>query len=236
MAHGLGAPHGEGQLLRELAVCGLVAGDELLHRLAPRLVGRARGHTPGVETVHVAPRMQCVRVADRVAAVGRIDPARGQTFAHAFDLPGRAQVHQELAPPQCERAQLRIGELIHRTLGKNVVLHEAVGAGLLQRLVVTLERGLGVLHAGLFVQGLAQHLHHVADEVGALGVLAQGVQPQRLHGRTQVFQIVLNVAQELVEIPLQVGHLPGHVLVHVHLHRLLDDELAVVVLHQAAVQ
>jgi hypothetical protein len=65
--------------------------------------------------------------------------------------------------------------------------------------------------------------------VGALGIAPQRVQAERLLGGAEVFEVVLDVAQELVEVALQVGDLPLHVLVDVHLHRLLDDQLAAVV-------
>ena len=215
---------------------GLVGLDQRLHRLLARLVGRARGNARRVEAVHVASGVQCVGVADRVAAVGRVDPARRQALQYALHLPGGTQRDQEAPPLLGQHAQLGVVQLAQRALAEHPVVHKAVGRGFGQVLVVALERSLGVFHARGLVERLAQHLHHVADEVGALGVQAQGVQAQRLLGSAQVFKVVLQVAQELVEAALQLGHLPLQVFVDVHLHGLRHDQLAVVVLHQAGIE
>ena len=236
VAQGFGAPHAESQLLGELAMLGLIGLDQRLHRLLARLVGGARGDARGIKAIHVAPGVQGVGVADRVAAVGRVDPARRQALQHALHLPGRAQRDHEAPPLLGQHAQLGIVQLAQRALAEDPVVHKAVGHGFGQVLVVALERSLGVFHARGLVERLAQHLHHVADEVGALGVQAQGVQAQRLLGSAQVFKVVLQVAQELVKAALQLGHLPLQVFVDVHLHGLRHDQLAVVVLHQAGIE
>ena len=112
---------------------------------------------------------------------------------------------------------------------------ELVGARLAQALIVDLERFGHTRVAHLLHQRFTQHLHDVAGQVFVQRRGAEGVHAQRLHGHAQLFQIVLDVAQELVEAGHELLFGPVQIRVDVHLHRLGHDQLAGVLFHQPLV-
>ena len=234
VAHRLGAPQRERELARCTALARTMRVDQLVDRAHARFPRCARRDARRVEAVEIAPGGQRVGVADRVAAVGRIDPARRQRAHDGLDLAVGAQRLAIAASALGQFAQHGIVDRLRRAgIVEHDVVDEPVRCALGQLSVVAVQRIAAAPGHRVREQRLAEHLHHVAHQVLARRIAAQRMQAERLHRAAEFLEVVAQCASNAVEsggvgVDTQVGEQMGFA-------RRIDDALAQPFAHRAFV-